>query len=561
MELWFLLLLLALTSLIGGGLIYTAQKYVLKPLITGLSSSFKYLGDAISNSVLRREKYGSKVLNFNMTMNDNVAIATITEHTKNYKTRNNFPLVNFSRFITLLKENNIHYKWIIQSCDLDNTGCSGIMELTFHSGTPIIVEFSQNNAVSAYNKKGELKFEFTDSSVDIKDYISARKDGSKTIQTLWINRMSYPAHIENHSQVYKTIQKIVHESKLNSVASEHLGSKRATRIYKIQRSRMGSLEIASTYSISHNITEEVFNASYSDFTFNYNGEKVRVSPSKAIEIIAQLGTKGLSCFFHGTFGTGKTVLQNYMAAEFSGMNLDVEFDVLQLNAQDITRITQLDLVDLMDQYFGENYATGKRLFILIDEMETISNTKGSSGHHSEASTTLLNLTDGQLSERYNCVVIGTSNAAPSELDPALFRSGRFEIQLEIAPLEATKARQLAKLLSTTEGHVFHMEQFEKLLTTTNKVGNTLMSAANTITLAEIYSCVMPESMDLTIRRILGLHVDTIIPPTVVPPIITPAPIAAPIITPATVVTTPSSPVTKDGAIKGHPSRKRRGQRR
>lgn len=542
---------MAISVLLGAAL-YLMTTHIFKPLISGLGNSFKYLGDSITNSVLRREKHGSKVYTYDITQTDIAAIASITEHSKNYKVRNNIPLMNFSRFINLLRSNNIHFEIRVQSCDLSNQSCSGMMELTFPSGVPMILEYTQNNSTPAFNSKGKLNYEFVGDE-DINDYISTRKDGSKTIQTLWVSRLLYPASIENHSTIYKTIQKIIRESEIESVKPDFVSAKRSAQVFKVARGKFGGLQIERSYSISPEISNEVFDVSYSDFTFNYGGETVKVSPRQAIEVIAQLGMKGLSCFFYGKFGTGKTVLQNVIAAELSEMDLEDPFDILQLNAQHISKLSQMDLEDLLDQYFGDNFQTGKRLFILIDEMETIATAKGSTGHHTEASTTLLNLTDGQLSERYNCVIIGTSNASPSELDPGLFRSGRFEIQLEIAALEADKATKLAKLLSTKEGYVFQMEKFEQLLNNTNRVGNTIMSAAKTITLAEIYSCLVKESLDKTIRKILGLKTEIQVPvvvqseTVVLPPVILP-----------TVTTEVANVAPKKHMLpKGKPSRNRR----
>ena len=165
-----------------------------------------------------------------------------------------------------------------------------------------------------------------------------------------------------------------------------------------------------------------------ELTKNYNDDLFSFD-SDFLKNLDNTSKRGLH-FLYGKPGTGKT---NYLRHIISHMKKDVIF-IPSGMAESLSDSGFINL--LISQARGQ--------VLIIEDAEKAIISRDSS--HNNAVSTLLNISDGLLSDVLNMQIICTFNTDIKNVDSALLRPGRLLTKYEFNDLEVSKANRLSKQL-------------------------------------------------------------------------------------------------------------------
>ena len=129
---------------------------------------------------------------------------------------------------------------------------------------------------------------------------------------------------------------------------------------------------------------------------------------------------------HGLPGTGKTTYIRHLATLIKKQLIFVPFEVAH-------RISSPDFISFMIDH--------KESVLIIEDAESLLKTREDGENLSVAS--LLNLSDGLLSDALHMQLVCTFNTNISRVDKALLRKGRAIARYEFKPLSIEKSTRLA----------------------------------------------------------------------------------------------------------------------
>jgi hypothetical protein len=173
-----------------------------------------------------------------------------------------------------------------------------------------------------------------------------------------------------------------------------------------------------------------------DIELNYGKKFLNVEK----QIIDRLNQQDKGLYmFHGAPGAGKSTFLKYLTTK-------VNKDFIYIPAT-------------MIESFINNPSTLSTLLqkknsvlILEDAEKTIIKRMGDN-YDSSAVTSLLNLSDGILGDILKCPLILTYNCPKQDIDEALRRKGRLQVDYEFGPLEMEDAKKLAKHLGFSKKEI------------------------------------------------------------------------------------------------------------
>lgn len=160
---------------------------------------------------------------------------------------------------------------------------------------------------------------------------------------------------------------------------------------------------------------------------NYNDDFIPIHET-IVKRLSQKNDKGL-VLLHGKPGTGKTSYIRYLISK-------VRKNIIFLPPHLALSLTSPDLISLVLENTNS-------IFVIEDAENLI--VSRDSEQYSPVST-LLNLTDGLLSDSLSIQIICTFNTDISRIDKALMRKGRLIAKYEFRPLEVEKAQKLVDKL-------------------------------------------------------------------------------------------------------------------
>ena len=164
-----------------------------------------------------------------------------------------------------------------------------------------------------------------------------------------------------------------------------------------------------------------------DLELNYGKEFIKIHKL----ITNRLETKSNGLYmFHGTPGTGKTTYIKHLANIIDKNFIYVPTNMLEYLTTDPNCLSSL-------------LTKPNSIFILEDAERVI--LKREAGENSSVSS-ILNLSDGLMSDILRCSIILTYNCSKQSIDDALKRKGRLQIDYEFKKLSIDNSIELAKFL-------------------------------------------------------------------------------------------------------------------
>lgn len=161
--------------------------------------------------------------------------------------------------------------------------------------------------------------------------------------------------------------------------------------------------------------------------YNYNNDFKDIHQT-IYKRLSKKNDKGL-VLLHGKPGTGKTSYIRYLICT-------LKKNVIFLPPNMARAITNPDLISVL--------VDNPNSILVIEDAENIIIDREQSGN--SPVSTLLNISDGLLSDCLNIQIICSFNTDISKIDSALMRKGRLIAKYEFKELEVDKARQLSNLL-------------------------------------------------------------------------------------------------------------------
>lgn len=204
--------------------------------------------------------------------------------------------------------------------------------------------------------------------------------------------------------------------------------------FKINSEKTSSFSIIKTahnetgfdlqeFSVSQNNQSNLISKNYNDDFKSLNKD--------IIQFLKQDKRSGL-VLLHGKQGTGKT---SYIRHLINTVNKSY----IYLPPNIIKEFSDPGFVSFISDYYGS--------ILIIEDCEDILKSRSSVDKpDSNAITTLLNLTDGLLSDAFNLKIICTFNTDLKNIDKAILRKGRLIVRYEFKELETDKVEKLLKTL-------------------------------------------------------------------------------------------------------------------
>lgn len=169
---------------------------------------------------------------------------------------------------------------------------------------------------------------------------------------------------------------------------------------------------------------------------NYGSKFVSVEK----EIVKRLSenNKGLY-MFHGPPGTGKSTFLKYLTTQ-------IKKDFIYIPAI------------MVDSFINNpsNFASllqKKNSILILEDAEKAIIKRLNDGIDSSSVTSLLNISDGILGDILKCPIILTYNCPKQDIDEALRRKGRLQIDYEFGPLDVEDSKKLAKHLGFSKKQI------------------------------------------------------------------------------------------------------------
>lgn len=180
----------------------------------------------------------------------------------------------------------------------------------------------------------------------------------------------------------------------------------------------------SLYTKSFKLNKKEINI---DLDLNYNEDFTEIH--KLIEERIHSTSNGI-IIFHGKPGTGKT---SYIKWLLQNVNKKVIF----LPPYLVYKLTSPQFIEFLQEECANS-------LLIIEDAEEILKSRDS-GYNSTIST-ILNISDGLLSEAFNIQILATLNCSIDEVDSALQRKGRIIAQYEFKELDKKRAQKLSDKL-------------------------------------------------------------------------------------------------------------------
>ena len=143
--------------------------------------------------------------------------------------------------------------------------------------------------------------------------------------------------------------------------------------------------------------------------------------------------------FHGSPGAGKSTFLKYLTTKVDKDFIYIPANMIETFINDPTTFSSL--------------LKKKNSILILEDAEKAIVKRMGDTYDSSAVTSLLNLSDGILGDVLRCPLIITYNCAKQDIDDALRRKGRLQVDYEFGPLDIEDAKKLASHLGFSEQEI------------------------------------------------------------------------------------------------------------
>lgn len=158
------------------------------------------------------------------------------------------------------------------------------------------------------------------------------------------------------------------------------------------------------------------------------------------EIIDRLNKNDNGLYmFHGAPGAGKSTFLKYLTTKVNKDFIYIPATMIESFINDPTTFSSL--------------LKKKNSILILEDAEKAIVKRMGDNYDSSAVTSLLNLSDGILGDVLRCPLIITYNCAKQDIDEALRRKGRLQVDYEFGPLDVEDAKKLAKHLGFSKKEI------------------------------------------------------------------------------------------------------------
>lgn len=346
-----------------------------------------------------------------------------TEENKDLYALSNGNDFNINRFILQTYNTSPSYFFIDEK--FDENIFDYLLEkskLIRFSSTGKLVQVKNNNRTF---RGGTFWFEYKD--IYIKLTASGEDDESPTMD---IGGLPFNFDLDDKSRKNDKLKKKRYDLMIcapSSVQDYHLGDfekfitkEEGSKVHLFIKNQYGEF---SFEPINVNVPDDI------DLELNYGSKFLEIDKTVKDRLS---NSKGGLFMFHGPPGTGKTTYIKYLASQVKKDFIYIPTTMIESFTSDPNCLSVL-------------IEKPNSVIILEDAEKAIMKRQGD-GLDSSAVSALLNLSDGILSDILKTSVILTYNCAKQDIDSALRRKGRLQVDYEFGKLNITDAKKLAKNL-------------------------------------------------------------------------------------------------------------------
>lgn len=400
----------------------------------------------------------------------------------------------------LMEQLNLYYKVETYSstCNMDQRSCHSILKLEKDNKlTFLAMSWDIYDVVDGLNRP----YYVFPAGVSPSTY-SFKEEGNKSDIIVISTGVQYVS-----GEADPLLESILKNCMLQQTSYKDVS--KAVRVFRLSKSG-GAYYLKSLFTKGSVMSENELNNSYSPVELEHEGSFYTIAMGKALPVITNIIEKGGNIILFGLPGVGKTSLMAQIQAQLTnGSNtrliLMTPAQIKELNSSSEAQSAFINA--LHNDGLDEGNKTVNVIF--IDEGESLL-VKGEHGIHSMDNTIVLQMMSGQLQQQLNLRMVIAFNAQPSQLNAALFRRGRASVLVNMKPLSKEQAINKIELLKQSMPECTFDEQlFEKLLADENKLINGVEYAkAGEITLADVYSCMIPISTHDHLRKAIEQTMNT-----------------------------------------------------
>lgn len=382
---------------------------------------------------------------------------------------------------------------VTKSCSYSDKSCTSIIKLIDKNGNTFFIQMSW----TPYNIEDDKQrpvLKYTNSAREISDF------------------MYYDKNYDREKVVVATSVDIIHgvgvdkEELLNIIEDCEVENiyyqdfVKHTKIYRMVRDAKGNLTLKHTYQdVKMRDTEEL-NMMYSPVDIEFQGVTYSKGLGDAFKVAKTCIETGENIFFTGSPGTGKTTAMMQLMGELQQIP---KTRIIMVTPSIFEELKSSEAQTALFDMFGYDSEDNTINVFFIDEAETLLR-QDNEGFHSLNNTLMLQILSGDMGKQLNARMVLSFNAKPEQLNPALFRKGRYGMIFDLKPISKAQADKLvAQLKQELSDRVFDSKAYNKSLSEDSKLVNGVVYAeTGTITIADVYACFVPKSKHHAIIEIL-----------------------------------------------------------